>query len=531
VSDLSYDYVIVGAGPAGCVLANRLSADPGCRVALLEAGGPDKANEIRVPAAFSKLFTTGYDWNYRTSKQPTMADRELYWPRGKTLGGSTAINAQMWVRGHPADYDAWGEECPGWSYAEVLPYFHRAERRHGGPAGDVYGGSGPLWISELRGLNPATEAFLAACQELGMRRLRELNEADTVGYSPTAVTQRRGRRWSAADAYLRPVRRRPNLTVLTEAYAERIDLDGTRATGVTYRDATGATQRLTARREVILSAGAVNSPHLLMLSGIGDPEQLRAAGVEPRHELPDVGANLQDHLSTGIVLHCPQPVTMVAAESLGQLVRFLLGRRGMLASNVAEAVAFIRSRPELAAPDLEIIFAPVPFVDHGQTAPAGHGITVGVVLLQPDSRGRITLASANPAEPPVIDPGYLTEPTDVQRLIAGVRVAERLVRTEAMKPFAGGPMEPYQGPVDDERLEHLIREHAETLYHPVGTCRMGSDPGSVVDCELNVRGLQGLRVVDASVMPRINRGHTQAPTYMIAERAADLIAAGARAAR
>jgi choline dehydrogenase len=276
----SYRYVIVGAGSAGCVLANRLSADPACRVALLEAGGPDRQREIRIPVAFTKLFLTGYNWNYRTTKQAQLSDREIYWPAGKTLGGSSSINGQAWVRGHRLDYDGWAQSCPGWSSDEVLPYFQRAERRVGSNIGGVYGTSGPLCISELRDPNPSTSAFLAACAELGLRRLGELNEPDNTGYAPTPVTQRRGLRHSAADAYLRPARRRPNLTVLTGAYVRRILLDGARATGVEYRDTSGLTQRVTASREVILSAGTVKSPQLLMLSGIGDPDQLRAAGVE-----------------------------------------------------------------------------------------------------------------------------------------------------------------------------------------------------------------------------------------------------------
>jgi choline dehydrogenase len=519
-----FDYVIVGAGPAGCVLANRLSAEPGCRVALLEAGGPDTAREIRVPAAFSRLFTTEYDWNYRTAPQPELDGRELYWPRGKTLGGSTSINAQMWVRGHRADYDGWAGACDGWGYDDVLPYFHRAERRHRGTAGGVYGTEGPLWISELRTANPATTAFLAACAEIGLHRLGELNEAENAGFAPTPVTQHRGRRCSAADAYLRPALRRPNLTVLTHAHATRIELDGDRATGVTYRDRAG-THSIAARREVIVSGGAVNSPHLLMLSGIGDPERLRAAGVEPRHDLPGVGANLQDHLASGVTVHCPEPVTMYTAESAGQLLRFLLLRKGMLSSNVAEAVAFVHSEPGLPGPDLELIFAPAAYLDHGRTPPPGHGISVGIILLQPESRGRITLASADPAQPPVIDPRYLSAEADLRRLIAGVRVAERLLGTESMRRYAGAPMPPYPGVLPDAALARYIRERAETLYHPVGTCAMGSGPESVVDNTLRVRGLRALRVVDASVMPRINRGHTMAPTYMIAERAAELIAA------
>jgi choline dehydrogenase len=262
----SYRYVIVGAGAAGCVLAGRLSVDPACRVALLEAGGPDRKREIRIPLAASRLFQTAYDWNYRTSKQPQMSDREMYWPRGKTLGGSSSINGQAWVRGHRVDYDGWAQRCPGWSYDEVLPYFQRAERRVGSNAGGVYGTSGPLCISELRDPNPTTSAFLAACAELGLRRLGELNEPDNTGYTPTPVTQRRGWRHSAADAYLRPARRRRNLTVLTGAHAQRILLDGTRATGVEYRDVAGVTQQVTASHEVILSGGTVNSPQLLMLS-------------------------------------------------------------------------------------------------------------------------------------------------------------------------------------------------------------------------------------------------------------------------
>ncbi|MGH9249816.1 MAG: GMC family oxidoreductase [Acidimicrobiales bacterium] len=520
-----YHYVIVGAGSAGCVLANRLSADPACQVALLEAGGPDRKREIRIPAALTKLFLTEYDWNYRTTKQPQLSDREVYWPRGKTLGGSSSINGQAWTRGHRADYDGWAQSCAGWSYDEVLPYFQRAERRVGSNAGGVYGTSGPQFICELRDPNPTTLAFLAACAEVGLRRLGELNEPDNTGYSPTPVTQHRGLRHSAADAYLRPARRRPNLTVLTGAHAQRIQLDGIRATGVEYRDAAGVTQRVTASREVILSAGTVNSPQLLLLSGIGDADQLRAVGVEPRHDLVGVGANLQDHLACGVVFHCPKPITLVAADSPAQLVRFLLARRGMLTSSVNEAVAFVRSDPGLAAPDLELVWLPVPLLGGGLTPPPGHGLTLGVELLQPDSHGDISLASGDPAEPPVIDPGYLTAESDLRGLVAGARIAERLCDTAALRPYVGAPMAPYPGKVDDAKLATLIRKHAQTAFHPVGTCRMGSDDAAVVDCELRVRGLDGLRVVDASVMPRIIRGHTHAPTVMIAERAADLIRA------
>ncbi|WP_191894848.1 GMC family oxidoreductase [Planomonospora parontospora] len=526
---MEYDYVIVGAGSAGCVLANRLSADPSVSVALLEAGGSDAKLEVRMPAGFAKLFKTPCDWNFTTAGQAGLSGRELYWPRGRMLGGSSSLNAQMWVRGHRADYDGWN--VPGWSYDEVLPYFRRAERRVGSNRGGVYGGDGPIHISELRSPNVTTAAFLAACEELGLTRLEELNGPSNEGYCPTPVTQNRGRRWSAADAYLRPALRRPNLTVVTGAHARRVLLEGGRATGVEYGPGPGPGGSggaagpggtvVRARREVILSAGAIGSPHLLMLSGVGPAGELRAEGVEPLRDLPQVGANLQDHLASGIFLQCPRPVTLAGAESVPNLLRFLIGRSGMLTSNVGEAVAFIRTGPAEPAPDIELIFAPGPFVDHGLTPPSGHGLTIASILLQPESRGRITLSGRDV----VIDPGYLTAEADVRRQVAGLRRAKELFATAALAPFTGPPMAPYWGPETDEELVRWIRERSETLYHPVGTCRMGADEESVVDPSLRVRGISALRVADASVMPVINRGHTHAPTVMIAERAAELVAA------
>jgi len=523
-----YDYVIVGAGSAGCVLANRLSADPSVTVALIEAGGRDKKQEIQVPAAFSKLFRTPYDWNFNTTPQKHMTDRELYWPRGKVLGGSSSMNAMMWVRGHRADYDGWGLD--GWSFDEVLPYFHRIEHRVGSNFDGTYGTEGPLWIEELRDPNPLTKVFLDACGEANLTRLHELNEPDNTGYAPTPVTQHRGRRWSEADAYLHPVRKRPNLTVITNALVERVIVervitdDSPRATGVAYRDAGGASVTVAANREVILAAGAIGSPHLLMLSGIGDPDQLAAAGIDLVAGSLEVGRNLQDHLAAGWIMHTPTPVSLVDAEKIGQVIRYLTTRKGMLSSNVAEAVAMVHTEPGLAGPDIEILFAAVPFLDHGFTDPPGHGFTIATILLQPRSTGTITLTSADPAAAPDIDPAYLTDDDDMQRLVAGLKIGQEILRSPAMAPHVGAPMRPDHYPVDDADTEGFIRQYSETLYHPVGTCRMGSDDTSVVDPTLRVRGVAGLRVVDASVMPRIIRGHTNAPTIMIAEKAADLIA-------
>ncbi|MFI6816500.1 GMC family oxidoreductase [Nonomuraea sp. NPDC050328] len=509
---MEYDYVIVGAGSAGCVLANRLSADPAVSVALVEAGGPDDKLEIRIPAGFPKLFKTAYDWDYTTAKQPEMLGRELYWPRGRMLGGSSSLNAQMWVRGCALDYDQWG--LPGWTYEDVLPYFRKAERRVGSNHGGVYGEAGPLYISEQRSPNVMTGAFLRACEELGMRRLDELNGRSNEGCCQTPVTQNRGRRWSAADAYLKPVAKRPNLKVITGAEVERVLFEGGRAVGVRHGGTT-----LGARREVILAAGAIGSPLLLLKSGVGPAEDLAAEGVEVVHDLPEVGRNLQDHLASGVMLTTRQPVSIATADSLPNLLRFVVLRSGPFTTNVGEAVAFIRTTPDEPAPDIELIFAPGPFVNHGLDKPTGHGLTVAAVLLQPESRGRVTLSDGKA----VVDPGYLTAPADVERLVAGLKTAKKILATDAMRPYAGGPYPPYTNPRTDEELAQWVREKGETLYHPVGTCRMGADAASVVDPELRVRGVDRLRVADASIMPTLNRGHTHAPVIMIGEKAADLI--------
>jgi len=521
-----YDYVIVGAGSAGCVLAGRLSEDPACEVALLEAGGSDRTNGVRIPAAFTSLFKTERDWNFTTTPQSELHDREMYWPRGKMLGGSSSMNAQMWIRGHRDDYDAWAEQgAEGWAWSDLEPLFRRVERRS---QGGVFGTDGPLWIEDLRDPNPTTAAFLEGCAEIGLERLPSLNEADNTGFAPMAVTQHRGRRWSAADGYLRPARKRKNLTVLTDVLVDRVLWDGQRAMGVEYVDGDGERQQARADREVILSGGSLGSPVVLARSGVGPVDDLRALGIEPVAESPSVGANLQDHLVLAVIRECPEPVSMITAESPRSLVRYLLFRKGMLSSNVGEAAAFVRTLPSLTAPDIELIFAPVPYQDHGQVEPTGHGTTIGVVLLQPESRGWLRLVSTDPAEPPAIDAGYLTKPADLEALVRGVRAAQRIYESDAMAPYRGDPVEPDAEVVTDEDVADFAREQAETLYHPSGTCRMGSDDDAVVDPELRVRGVDRLRVVDASVMPSLNRGHTHAPTVVIAERAAELITGGSR---
>jgi choline dehydrogenase len=515
-----FDYIIVGAGSAGCVLANRLSTDARVKVALVEAGPRDRSLNIRIPPAFPKLFNTKYDWGLSTTSQPELKARELYWPRGRTLGGSSSLNAMMWVRGARADYDAWPQ---GWSYHEVLPYFRRAENRIGSNRGDVYGAGGPLYIEELRDPSPLRAAFLDACSEEGYKQLDELNVPEIDGYGPTPVTQHRGRRWSAADGYLRPALNRPNLTLITGGLVERVTLSGSRATGVVVRGPRGR-RSLAATREVILSAGAVHSPHLLQLSGIGDPDVLAAAGIETRVPSPAVGRGLQDHLSVPVIMYTREPITLVGADKRpGELSKYLFQRRGQLTSNVGEAVLFGRSEPGLEHPDLEYIFAPVPFIRHGLVDPPGHGITIGVVLLQPESKGTITAQTADPTVAPLIDAGYLTEASDLARLVTGVAQCQRLFMTEAIRSHVTDMLMPDRSQTD---IAEYVRSCAETLYHPTGTCAMGAGEPSVVDLDLRVRGVDGLRVADASVIPQTIRGHTHAPSVMIGERAADLIRNG-----
>jgi choline dehydrogenase len=519
-----FDHVIVGAGSAGCVLASRLSADPGRTVLLLEAGGRDRGQEIGIPAAFSKLFHTPFDWDYRTVPQPGLGGRELYWPRGRVLGGSSSINATMWVRGVPADYDAWaaaGNE--GWAYDQVLPYFKRAEdaARQAPPHTGV---GGPIRVENQRDPNPGTHLFVAACQRAGIPRNANANAGSNLGVDYTQVSQRRGRRVSSASAYLHPVMHRPNLTVIPDAMVTRLVIEDRRLVGVSYV-VDGELHTARVRRGAVLTAGAVNTPQLLMLSGVGPAEHLRAMGIEVVVDLPGVGGNLSDHLAAGPVVGTSRTDSLVAAESPKEVLDYVVRRRGMLTSNLGEAHVFLQSRPDLAGPDIELIFAPVPFLDHGDTEPAGHGYTIGVVLLQPKSRGAIRLSTRDPFEPPSIDPAYLSEEEDLDTLSWGMKRAIEVIETEPLAGVVTAPMRPETIPRTHDERTAVIRRWSETLYHPVGTAAMGSGPDAVVDAQLRVRGVEGLMVADASVMPTLNRGHTNAPVVMIGEKASDLILA------
>ncbi|MBN9192443.1 MAG: GMC family oxidoreductase N-terminal domain-containing protein [Microbacterium sp.] len=533
--DLDADYIVVGAGSAGAALAARLSEDPAVSVLLLEAGGPDRALELHVPAAFSKLFRGAYDWNYDTVPQPALEDRTVFWPRGKTLGGSSSLNAMMWVRGFAADYDAWADAAGSrWSWDALVPYFRRVEHTQD-PADPTQGADGAQPVEHQRDPRPHTAAFLDAAAEAGYP-VTPANLPSGQGFSQTMVTHRRGARASTADAYLRPARSRRNLRIVTGALVRRVTFDtgegSPRATGV-YVEVDGVTRHAGARREVVLCGGAVNTPQLLMLSGIGPAAHLSEHGIRVVVDAPDVGANLQDHLVAGLA---PEATggTLYGAERPAELVRYLTRRTGMLTSNVAEAYGFVRTEvadrtgaPE-ALPDIEIIFASAPYVGEGLVPLPAEGITVGAILLQPRSRGTIRLASADPVDKPVIDPRYLSDPDgiDEQTMLDGLAVCERLIDTAALRAVTtGGWVQPVGGErmTPAERAALSLRRYSHTLYHPVGTARMGEDAAYVVDPELRVRGVDGLRVADASVMPRIIRGHTNAPAIVIGEVAADLI--------
>ncbi len=507
-----HDYVIVGAGTAGCVLAARLTEDPDVSVLLLEAGPSSRKLEVRVPAAFSLLYRSDVDWGYSTVPQPELAGRELVFPLGRMLGGSASMNAMIVARGSRLDYEEWDTVAPGWSWADVEPYYARS-------------GGGPFRIDDQRDPSPLTAAFVESARAVGIPVSPDLNLPDNDGVGLVGVSQKRGRRFSVLDGYLRPAMRRPNLTVQSNALVTGVVLEGTRAVGVTVR-VNGDDEEVAASRGVILAAGTVGSPRVLQLSGIGPRETLVDAGVPVVHELGGVGEGLRDHVAAGIFVRArPGVETLTSARSLRNVLRWLVAGRGPLTSNVAEAVAFVRTAPDLPAPDVEIVFAPVPFEDEGLALPTEHGVTLGAVQLRPRSVGSVRIRSGDPLAPPAIDPAFLRDPADEGPLLWGLRLARRIATEEPLASYLAEEMLPGPEAEDDEALLTHVRERSQTLYHPVASCRMGTDDDAVVDPGLRVRGLEGLRVVDASVMPCLPRGHTNWPTVMVAERAADLIAA------
>jgi choline dehydrogenase-like flavoprotein len=531
------DYVIVGGGSAGCVLAARLSEDPAVQVALLEAGPPDGSVLIHCPAGLALLAKNGQaNWKFETVPQVGLNGRRGYVPRGKVLGGSSSINAMIYARGHRADYDGWAAEGnAGWSYEEVLPYFQRAEHNERG-ADAFHGTGGPLNVMDLCSPHRFGPIFVEAARQAGYPENRDFNGATQEGVGLYQVTHRNGERCSAATAYLAPNRGRANLHVITGAQATRVLLEGRRAVGVAYRQG-GQERQVRARGEVLLSAGALQSPQLLMLSGIGPGDHLRALGIPVVHDLPGVGRNLQDHVDVTQVVDAPHLTDLLGlsltglAHAVKGIVEWRRHRSGLLTTNFAEAGGFIRSAPGEPRPDLQLHFVIGKLVDHGRATVFGHGYSCHVCLLRPRSRGALRLASADPFAPPRIDPQFLADPEDLRKLVAGFRAMRRILEQPALAGHGGRELAVSAAARDDESIAAFIREHADTIYHPVGTCRMGKGALDVVDAELRVHGVEGLRVVDASIMPSIVAGNTNAPVIMIGEKAADLLRQAAKRRR
>ena len=528
-----FDYVIVGGGSAGCVLANRLSEDRDVTVCLLEAGPPDRHPLIHMPMGIIWMMRSKVlNWNLYTEREPEMGGRRMFWPRGRMLGGSSSSNAMCYLRGHPADYDEWAAlGNPGWSFDDVLPYFKRSENQERGPS-PYHGTGGPLNVADLRSPNRLTDVFVDAGVEAGLPFNKDFNGENPEGVGPFQVTQKNGRRCSTARGYLKPVRSRPNLTVITDAYATRVLFEGNRAVGVECRHR-GAVLRAGAKKEVILSAGAIQTPRLLMLSGVGDSQHLAEIGVEVRHHLPGVGQNLQDHLDIILVQACTQPVSYgvtwrTVLRGGVDLLRYVHAGRGMFTTNGAEGCAVARSAPDEARPDLQFHFSPGKLRNHARDLLflCGEGYSLHVCNLRPKSRGDIRLTSADPAAPLAIRANYLAHPDDLEHMLRGFKLARRILGAKAFAQYRGEEIVPGNKVQSDDEIRDFIRAKAETIYHPIGTCKMGDaarDPLAVVDARLRVHGLAGLRVVDASIMPLLVGGNTNAPTVMIAEKAADMI--------